>query len=299
MSGCFEVVTVADESQMHKHCHLSFFSDSLILSWRDTRRFGRWFVVESADAFDPTRSPCPMTEYELFRANLFKALDNKRGLSKPICEMLLNQSLFNGVGNYIRSEILIRTQPLLNPWLPARQVLQKIKDDEESHGRSDTDLLSLTRDVCVEAFALGSYYGCFSQCGADRAKNEAYIRTVRRRFSSFRRCYGKRNLNMVCTKDSLGRAFWHDPAFSIVGRTMKRTDKDSWSEPEGEEELDEESDVLTTTEPLAVAPLLLESKAITEKRKRVQRKIDLDAFLLPQPHRRSHRVKINSASAAV
>lgn len=38
---------------------------------------------------------------------MLKNLDDK-AFDKPICEALLNQKFFNGIGNYLRAEILYR-----------------------------------------------------------------------------------------------------------------------------------------------------------------------------------------------
>lgn len=41
------------------------------------------------------------------RENVLKNLED-RAFDKPICEVLLNQKYFNGIGNYLRAEILYR-----------------------------------------------------------------------------------------------------------------------------------------------------------------------------------------------
>lgn len=53
------------------------------------------------------RGPDPMEEYSSFRSNIDNNLDS-RVFDKPICEVMLNQKYFNGVGNYLRAEILYR-----------------------------------------------------------------------------------------------------------------------------------------------------------------------------------------------
>ena len=42
-----------------------------------------------------------------YRANILNNLD-KNAFDQPICEVLLNQKYFNGIGNYLRAEILYR-----------------------------------------------------------------------------------------------------------------------------------------------------------------------------------------------
>ena len=62
------------------------------------------------------RSPDPLFEYDAFRSNVLALLDNERGLggllSGPVCELMNEQAFFNGVGNYLRAEILHRAGSL-------------------------------------------------------------------------------------------------------------------------------------------------------------------------------------------
>lgn len=45
--------------------------------------------------------------FKYFRENVLSNLSDKT-FDKPICEVLLNQKYFNGIGNYLRAEILFR-----------------------------------------------------------------------------------------------------------------------------------------------------------------------------------------------
>ena len=98
MTGHFQCFT--DQERTHKHAHLTFLSSHpspLAVCFVDQRQFGRWLVTQD---WDTTRSPCLFTEYELFRQHLVDAMEaGKRSLDKPLCEVLLDQTLFNGVGN--------------------------------------------------------------------------------------------------------------------------------------------------------------------------------------------------------
>ena len=76
-----------------------------MLSFVDYRRFGRWEV--DAD-WGTERGPCPITDYDNFRKNVINNLEDSSFNNKPICEVLLNQKYFNGIGNYLRAEILYR-----------------------------------------------------------------------------------------------------------------------------------------------------------------------------------------------
>jgi endonuclease VIII-like 1 len=81
-----------------------------VLNFVDFRRFGRWEM--NAD-WGSDRGPCPITDYETFRKNIVDNLEDPAFKQKAICEVLLNQKFFNGIGNYLRAEILFRWVGLL------------------------------------------------------------------------------------------------------------------------------------------------------------------------------------------
>ena len=143
----------ADPSRTHKHAHLTFLSSHpspLALCWVDQRQFGRWLVTPD---WDRTRSPCPFTEYAQWRAHVVDALaQGRKALDKPLCEVLLDQSLFNGVGNYLRAEICHRAG--VNPFRSAREALEGVEVEEGEGG----DLLSVCRAVVEEVYQLGYRY---------------------------------------------------------------------------------------------------------------------------------------------
>ena len=104
MSGRFCFTSAND---LHKHTHLSFISTdepAMALGFVDVRRFGSWQV--SAD-WGKDRGPDPMDEYDEFCRNIMENVEDPV-FNKPICEVLLNQKYFNGIGNYLRAEILFR-----------------------------------------------------------------------------------------------------------------------------------------------------------------------------------------------
>ncbi len=111
MSGRFYF---SGASVIPKHAHLQFKVvskqngtkelDLGVLSFVDPRRFGSWHVM---DGWGEGRGPDIVEEYELFRENVLKNLEDSI-FKKPICEVVLNQKYFNGIGNYLRAEILFR-----------------------------------------------------------------------------------------------------------------------------------------------------------------------------------------------
>ncbi|XP_054069852.1 endonuclease 8-like 1 isoform X2 [Rissa tridactyla] len=126
MSGSFRLCPVA---QLPRHAHLRFLtreSPPRALCFVDARRFGSWRL---GDAWQPGRGPCVLSEYQAFRENVLKNLEDK-AFDKPICEALLNQKFFNGIGNYLRAEILYRLK--IPPFEKARTVLEALKDQEQA-----------------------------------------------------------------------------------------------------------------------------------------------------------------------
>lgn len=105
MSGQFHFTKRND---LHKHAHLSFFTADkpiMALSFVDVRRFGGWQVKQEGWGHD--RGPDPIDEHEEFRKRIEESL-GKPLFAKPICEVIMDQRYFNGIGNYLRAEILFR-----------------------------------------------------------------------------------------------------------------------------------------------------------------------------------------------
>ena len=104
MSGKFRY---SSRDEILKHAHLQFFavSGGGVLSFVDVRRFGSWHVAPVG--WGENRGPDPLFEYQAFRSNVLQNLDDP-AFNRPICEALLNQKYFNGIGNYLRAEILYR-----------------------------------------------------------------------------------------------------------------------------------------------------------------------------------------------
>lgn len=105
MSGSF---SVTDDCTIPKHSHLRFYAHNkpnMVLNFNDPRRFGTWRV---ADGWSANRGPDAAYEYEEFCSNISNSLKSAKVFEKPICEVLLDQKYFNGIGNYLRAEILYR-----------------------------------------------------------------------------------------------------------------------------------------------------------------------------------------------
>ena len=108
MSGKF--MFTSDDS-LPKHAHLQFRTatktstgEAFVLSFVDTRRFGSWHMTGD---WGEQRGPDIVKEFDQFRGNVLGNLEDV-AFNKPICEAMLNQKYFNGIGNYLRAEILYR-----------------------------------------------------------------------------------------------------------------------------------------------------------------------------------------------
>jgi endonuclease VIII-like 1 len=186
MSGHFFYSKITEEP---KHAHLKFYTNDLTtLSFVDVRRFGKWKWVTGWSA---NRSPDPTTEFEKFKENILLNLE-KKDLSSPIYLFLMNQKYCNGIGNYLRAEILYRL-PNLDPNTPAKESFL-----------AEPKLFDLCRDIPLQAYALGG----------GRLKDwENPFEDDATSFYTFMKCYGNSNMNRV--RDKNGRMFWYDPKWTI------------------------------------------------------------------------------------
>jgi len=107
MSGSWAMVRhdSPEKERVLKHSHLKIITtrgDLLVL--HDVRRFAKW----RWGTWGKDRSPCPLTEYNEFATHIRSKWESSKAFTVPLNELLLNQSYFNGVGNYLRAEILSR-----------------------------------------------------------------------------------------------------------------------------------------------------------------------------------------------
>lgn len=182
MSGGFKLTNIGKEP---KYSHLQFISDDgHALSYVDRRSFGTWY---SNTGWSPDRSPCPNTEYLEFEKNILDNIDLK-DFNKPIYEVMMNQKWFNGIGNYLRAEILYRLNR--NPFVSAKEYINDCPE-----------LLSLCKtftDQCIKE-KLDEIYN----------SQENYINSV----DSLLRCYKHPDSEHIIDKN--GRVFWYDPKFKL------------------------------------------------------------------------------------
>lgn len=200
MSGSFQLVP---SNELPPHAHLRFYTappgPRLALCFVDIRRFGHW---DLGGEWQPGRGPCVLLEYEQFRENVLRNLEDKV-FDRPICEALLDQRFFNGIGNYLRAEILYRMK--IPPFEKARTVLEALKQHRPSPELTlsqkikvklqNPDLLELCHSVPKEVVQLGG-----KGYGQESGEED---------FAAFRawlQCYGMAGMSSL--RDRHGRTIW-------------------------------------------------------------------------------------------
>lgn len=167
-----------------KHSHLRFISTKgnyLVL--HDIRRFAKW---KWGETWNKGRGPCPLTQYNEFVNHVKLHFQKHKAFAAPINELLMNQSFFNGIGNYLRAEILYRLD--INPFQIAKEL------DIETLDR----LLNMCHLCCRDAYALGG--------GKMKEWFNPYG-TAANSMNDWMLCYSQKS----SVVDKTGRRFWYDP----------------------------------------------------------------------------------------
>jgi len=167
-----------------KHGHLRFrtTTGNWLLMY-DVRRFAKW---KWSKGWGNGRGPCPLDEFNEFQYNILNNLRTTKKFNKPLCEILMDQSYFNGVGNYLRAEILYRLD--VNPFQPLSNLSLNMVHE----------LLTLVHKCVAEAYILGGgqLRDWKNPIGVDAANFDEWVK-----------CYGK----LASKIDKNGRRFWYDP----------------------------------------------------------------------------------------
>lgn len=186
MSGHFSYTYTKDEP---KHAHLKFRTNKgTSLSFVDVRRFGKW---KWTNGWSASRGPDPVKEYDKFVQNILTNIDKKE-FNNPIHLFLMNQKYCNGIGNYIRSEVLYRL-PNLSPWESAKNSFL-----------TEPKLFQLCRDIPAKAYLLD---------GGQLKDWKNPFKVTDEDFKQFIRCYGNKKMSKILDKN--GRMFWYDPIWDI------------------------------------------------------------------------------------
>ena len=184
MSGNWVFYDPKDPSneKIHKHVHLRISdSEGYILGLIDVRRFAKW----SWGGYDVRRGPCPLQDSTAFADNVTDNIKTHKDFKKPLSEVLMNQRWFNGVGNYLRAEILYRMN--VDPF----QLASSLSDQE-------AELLVYRTVKCIQqAYKLGGgqLRDWKNPDGEDPTSFREWIK-----------CYGV----LESITDGTGRTFWFD-----------------------------------------------------------------------------------------
>ena len=177
MSGYWDF---CDLDKRPNHTHMVFNSVSRkSLCLVDTRRFARWKV---ADSWSSNRGPCPVKQFSEFKENIILNL-HKKEFDKPIHLVLMNQLYFNGIGNYLRAEILFHASQ--DPFIEARTALTM-----------NPSILDLCSQLPKEAYILG---------GGQLKDWENPFEVPVGGFREWIQCYGKSQR----VTDKNGRTLWY------------------------------------------------------------------------------------------
>lgn len=178
MSGHWQAAKIFD---IPKHTHLKFNAISgKALCLVDARRFARW---KWSEGWSANRGPCPLTQTESFVKNVVYNL-HKKAFSQPIHLLLMDQQYFNGIGNYLRAEILFRAAQ--DPFEEARIAIAK-----------NPKILELCSQVPKEAYLIG---------GGQLKDWKNPFSVPRGGFEEWIQCYGKSDSHII---DKNGRTFWY------------------------------------------------------------------------------------------
>jgi len=181
MSGHFQW---AHKNDRPKHTHLAFDCDEDSLCFVDVRRFGRW----NFGWWNSNRGPDPTLNFNEFVENIQKKGLQSKEFQKPIHEVLMNQTYFNGIGNYLRAEILYRVD--CNPFVSAERAIKE-----------HPEILDLCRDIPLLSYSLGGgrLKDWKNPNGEEPPKN----------WGEFMKCYAIKGMEKI--QDKNGRTFWYDP----------------------------------------------------------------------------------------
>ncbi|KAK2103446.1 Endonuclease 8-like 1 [Saguinus oedipus] len=202
--------------------------------------------------------------------NVLRNLSDK-AFDRPICEALLDQRFFNGIGNYLRVEILYRmafpaphSRLKIPPFEKARSVLEALQQRRPSPELTlsqkikaklqNPDLLELCHSVPKEVVQLGEAKDGMTSAGADYCETLGQVslfgpdhwlgpgkgygsESGEEDFAGFRawlRCYGMPGMSSL--QDWHGRTIWFQgdpgPLAPKGGKSCKKKSKATQPSPE-------------------------------------------------------------------
>lgn len=136
------------------------------------------------------RGPDPTKDFDKFKENIISNLD-KKAFDKPLCEVLLNQQYFNGIGAYLTAEIVGRLD--MNPF----EKIKNFSNDELNM------LFDMILNCCEESYKFGG--------GELRDWNNPFGSS---RIDEWIKFYNKKD---ICLKEKFGtRNIWIQRKWKVI-----------------------------------------------------------------------------------
>jgi endonuclease VIII-like 1 len=179
--------------EIPKHTHLMFAdSNGGVLGMHDVRRFARW----DWRSWNLDRGYDPVKETLRFKSVILDNLEKDKIFEKPVFEVMMNQKYFNGVGNYLRAEILGRID--LDPRLSVREYIRK----------EGVKFFNMIEKIIVESYELGGgqFKDWYNQADLEKKKSKEFQAWMQFYFNK-ERCES--------IKDKNGRNFWIDKKWLV------------------------------------------------------------------------------------
>lgn len=243
------------EEALKSNAHLLFEASDAVLAICSSRPETMYW--RKGD-FDLIRSPDPVTQYMDYVSKIISKLSHvpigldgtpiissKSLFSQPICRLLLSQELFNGIGNYLRAEIMHRL--LIHPFTPSMYIFEDLiywihgimKETPRFYNTSNTwkhlveksistiedkcPLIPMVRRLCEEAYAILDDHKLFSE---------------------WLLCYKKAS---SCILDSDGREVWYFE--NLVTNRSRKVIRDNNTMSTEQTNMCITSELITSSEP--------------------------------------------------
>jgi endonuclease VIII-like 1 len=183
MSGNFHFIE--NKNIKNKWPMLTWYIDDIKrLELVDHRRFAKWKIRD----WNSDRGYDMVKEHDLFSNSIKLKYANKcKDFNKPLCEILLSQKYFNGLGNYLLAEILGRLN--INPFQP----LQDLK-----HNKLE-QLIILCKEIPLESYKIG---------GGEMKDWKNPENSSKDLFAAWLKFYKHKDSLSIVTKT--GRNFWYN-----------------------------------------------------------------------------------------
>lgn len=128
-----------------KYGHLSLITDKVPIYFDDYRNFGTVKFSNSISDFNKKMKDLgvDVLTNDFTVESFFKIINNKRYQKKTLPEFLMNQKLFSGIGNYLKSEILYQSK------ISPHRIIEEISEEEKEI------IFNSTKQIAHASYKLG------------------------------------------------------------------------------------------------------------------------------------------------